>query len=37
VTTVNTRYTNRSVGLQLSVAIFSGGFTSSVVRQAVAE
>jgi TolC family type I secretion outer membrane protein len=37
VTTVNTRYTNRSIGLQLSVPIFSGGYASSLVRQALAE
>lgn len=37
VTTVNTRYTNRAIGLQLNVPIFSGGYTSSLVRQALAE
>ncbi|HWP13477.1 MAG TPA: TolC family outer membrane protein [Ramlibacter sp.] len=37
VSTVNTRYTNRAIGLQLVVPIFSGGYTSSLVRQAVAD
>jgi TolC family type I secretion outer membrane protein len=37
ITTLNTRYTNRSIGLQLVVPIFSGGFASSVIRQAVAD
>jgi outer membrane protein, protease secretion system len=37
VTTVDTRYTNRAIGVQLVVPIFSGGYTSSLVRQAVAE
>ncbi|MCM2251036.1 MAG: TolC family outer membrane protein [Ramlibacter sp.] len=37
VTTVDTRYTNRAVGLQLNVPLFSGGYTSSLVRQALAE
>lgn len=37
VTTVNSRYTNRAVGLQLNVPIYSGGYTSSLVRQALAE
>ena len=37
VNTLNTRYTNKSIGLQLSVPIFSGGFVNSQVRQATAE
>lgn len=37
VTSVNTTYTNRSVGLQLTIPLFSGGHTSSVVRQTLAE
>lgn len=37
VTSVNNRYTNKSVGLQLSVPLFSGGYVNSVVRQALAE
>ncbi len=37
VTTTSTRYINRTVGLQLNVPIFTGGYTNSVVRQALAE
>ena len=37
VTTVNNRYVNRSIGLQLNVPIFTGGFVSSQIRQAVAD
>ncbi|OGB04539.1 MAG: channel protein TolC, partial [Burkholderiales bacterium RIFCSPHIGHO2_12_FULL_61_11] len=37
VTSVNNRYTNKSIGLQLNIPIFSGGYVSSTVRQAVAE
>lgn len=37
VTTPNVRYTNRSIGLQLSVPLFAGGYVSATVRQAVAE
>jgi outer membrane protein, protease secretion system len=37
VTTVNTRYTNRSIGLQLTVPIYAGGYASSLVRQALAD
>lgn len=36
VTSVNNRYDNKVIGLQLSVPIFSGGYVSSTVRQAVA-
>ncbi|MDO8718006.1 MAG: TolC family outer membrane protein [Polaromonas sp.] len=36
VTTVKNRYNNRSIGVQLNVPIFSGGYVSSTVRQAVA-
>lgn len=36
VTSIRNRYNNRSIGLQLTVPLFSGGYTSSVVRQAVA-
>jgi len=37
VTSVNNRYTNRSVGLQLNVPLFSGGYVNSTVRQALAD
>jgi outer membrane protein, protease secretion system len=37
VTTVDTRYTNKSVGVQLTVPIFAGGYVNSTVRQALAE
>lgn len=36
VTAVKNRYYNRSIGLQLNVPLFSGGYVSSTVRQAVA-
>lgn len=37
VTTVNNRYTNKSIGLQLNVPIFAGGFVNSQIRQALAD
>ncbi|WP_372826161.1 TolC family outer membrane protein [Polaromonas sp.] len=37
VTSVNNRYTNKSIGLQLNVPIFAGGYVNSQVRQALAE
>jgi TolC family type I secretion outer membrane protein len=37
VNTVNSRYFNKSLGLQLNIPLFSGGIVSSQVRQAVAE
>ena len=37
VTSVNNRYTNKSLGLQLNIPIFAGGFVNSQVRQALAE
>ncbi len=37
VTSVNTRYINKSFGLQLSVPLYAGGFVSSTVRQALAD
>ncbi len=37
VTSVNTRYTNKSVGLQLNIPIFAGGYVNSTVRQALAD
>jgi outer membrane protein TolC len=36
VTTVKNRYNNRSIGLQLNVPLFAGGYVTSTVRQAVA-
>lgn len=33
---INSRYTNNSVGLQLNIPIFSGGYVNSSVRQALA-
>ena len=36
VTSVNYKYDNKMIGLQLSIPIFSGGYVSSTVRQAVA-
>ena len=37
VTRIDTRYNNKSIGLQLNVPIFAGGLTSSQARQAVAD
>ena len=37
VTTVNNRYVNKSIGLQLNVPLFTGGYVNSQVRQALAE
>jgi outer membrane protein TolC len=34
---INSQYETKSVGVQLNVPIFSGGYVSSVVRQAVAD
>ncbi len=36
VTSVNSRYDNKIVGLQLTVPLYGGGYVSSTVRQAVA-
>lgn len=36
VTNVSSRYTNASIGLQLTIPIYSGGYVSSTVRQALA-
>ena len=33
---INSSYTNKSVGLQLSIPVFSGGYVNSSVRQALA-
>lgn len=37
VTTPSSSYTNRMLGLQLSVPLFAGGYVNSTVRQALAE
>lgn len=37
VTSVNSRYENKSIGLQLNVPIFAGGYVNSQSRQALAE
>jgi outer membrane protein TolC len=37
VTSVNTRYTNKSIGLQLNVPLYAGGYVNSTVRQALAD
>lgn len=37
VTTVKNRYTNKSIGLQLNVPIFAGGYVNSQIRQALAD
>lgn len=37
VTSPSSSYTNRSVGLQLNVPIYAGGYASAAVRQALAE
>ncbi|TCS97515.1 outer membrane protein/protease secretion system outer membrane protein [Tepidimonas ignava] len=37
VTSPSSSYTNRAVGVQLNVPLYSGGYTSSTVRQAMAE
>ena len=37
VTSVNNRYTNRSIGLQLNVPLFSGGYINSTIRQTLAD
>jgi len=37
VTRVNSRYDNKSIGVQLNVPIYAGGYVNSQVRQALAE
>ena len=37
ITRINSRYENKSIGVQLNVPLFSGGYVSSTIRQAVAE
>jgi len=36
-TRVNSRYENKTIGLQLNVPLYSGGYVNSTIRQAVAE
>ena len=37
VTSVNNRYINKSIGLQLSIPLFTGGYVNSTIRQALAD
>ena len=37
ITRVNSRYENKTIGLQLNIPIYSGGYVNSTVRQAVTE
>ena len=37
ITRINSRYENKSLGLQLNVPLYSGGYVNSTIRQAVAE
>ena len=37
VTSVNNSYTNKSIGLQLNVPLFAGGYVNSTIRQALAD
>lgn len=37
VTSVNTSYTNRTLGVQLNIPIYAGGYVSSTTRQALAD
>ena len=37
ITRINSRYENKTIGLQLNVPLFSGGYVNSTIRQAVAE
>ena len=37
ITRVNSRYENKTIGLQLNIPIYSGGYVNSTIRQAVAE
>ena len=36
VTSINSRYDNKTIGLQLTIPLYGGGYVSSTVRQAVA-
>jgi protease secretion system outer membrane protein len=37
ITRVNSRYENKTIGLQLNIPLYSGGYVNSSIRQAVAE
>ena len=37
ITRINSRYENKSIGLQLNVPFYSGGYVNSTIRQAVAD
>jgi outer membrane protein/protease secretion system outer membrane protein len=37
ITRINSRYENKTLGVQLNIPIFSGGYVNSTIRQAVAE
>ena len=37
ITNINSRYENKSIGLQLNIPLYSGGYMNSTIRQAVAE
>ena len=37
ITRINSRYENKSLGVQLTIPIYSGGFVNATIRQAVAE
>ena len=37
ITRVNSRYENKTIGFQLNIPIYSGGYVNSTIRQAVAE
>ena len=37
ITNINSRYENKSIGLQLNIPLYSGGYVNSTIRQALAE
>lgn len=37
VTSVSNRYNNKSIGLQLNIPLYSGGYVNSIIRQALAD
>jgi outer membrane protein/protease secretion system outer membrane protein len=37
ITRVNSRFENKTIGLQLNIPLYSGGYVNSTIRQAVAE
>jgi outer membrane protein, protease secretion system len=37
ITRINSRYENKTLGLQLNIPLYSGGYVNSTIRQAVAE